>query len=1817
VVEDALATSRFWYTMGEATQAFNDNQLDLAGAKYRAALAMRPRSPEALIGMAGLLIKEQQYPAAAGVYQQLIKVQPGSSDAWRGLFLAYARDGQNQKALAVSARFPGAVKAALARDPEYLRTLATIYHAQNRNADAQRVLALALSLPFSGNGASLKEDTKLQYAGILMEAKRFDQAGDLYAQILNADAGNLSAWMGLISAHHELEQDNLAIADVQKMPPATYEAALADPGFLSMLGAIYQQANQFEIAQGMLERSARLQIAAGGQPSLALQLQLAAIYLQRNNAAQAYDLYHKILLENPDRADAWKGLIDTMLATNRNTEALEEIALIPATVRRQLEADIDFLQTEASLYAASGDIPHAVDFMNRVQSHYAKLKQPPPPNIDVQNAWLLFNTRNDRALYPALMRLGGRTDLTVAQRETVEDIWANWSVRRAGIAMDNGNVQRAVDILDAASQAFPDNMTVRKAVAGGYARVGRAKESLALYKTVPMQDATAGDFKGAIGSALAANDKNQAELWLRQALERYPRDPAILSLAARYEQARGDNQRAADYWRASLAAMPLASPTDRLAHTLVYPEQDMKAHRAVTAADLQHLLDPNYEPFAKTTKVPPLPAYGPDPYSGPAPVVLPPAQSAPQRAPQRAPQDAPWTHGPSTQDQLPLPPASNPAITAIPAAQAPGPQLYRLQNAKQIGNSGFIDPAYPQLRLRNVSSQASLAQAQIPDQSYAQTVQLTANAPHSLASDAWKGLIFSLMAGNRNEEALQELHKIPPDVRKQLEADVDFAQGEASLYIALDDLQHALQYLNRVEDFYLLRRAMPPAGMEVQHAWLLYNIKDDHALYPVLLRLDSRQDLAAAQREQVETIWADWAVRRAYFAMDNGYTLRGVEILQAASEDYPNNLNVRRAVAGAYLKVGRAADSLALFKTIPMQDASSGDYQGAIGAALTATDMAQAEAWLRQALDRFPHDPQILALAARFEQARGNNQRATDFWRAALAAMPPGAAIESLDTGLVYPPGSYHAPARGDLKRLLDPRNDLPARTTKIPPLPSYPGQSQSAPTPPAAVPQQNLQQRKQWLDAPSANPLPLPPSEYNPGVVPHAPVTTPGVAPIYVPQSKLQGRPQNQPVLVEQSATQDAIIQPATTLSAAGKPAQAVPRGGSGASSSLPRSYTGRMNLPPSEENINTTDAVPSGAAAQAPPPPSAFTPSVSSRNSHPVTGLRITSQPMDSMATQAQALFAEQTDSQLTQGSATAIHVLPNAPAGPLDNLSAPPAGQGQYTMAQYTPSAQEAASGAYSAPKQQATPQQPPPPATKHPAAQLTTKKKKTHKAASTLGQQTAPAPTPTLEQAPAARQYPEQVQAPAELPAEPVPATTGAGLTDEELEQRNLPPLRGPWVRVQRQAHAISPREEAEMQLRAIESGYSGWLGGAGILNYRSGAPGYDQLAALEAPFEASMPLGYNARLTFVAKPVFLDSGQADGTSTLTVQAASSPGTPLVLLPISQPIGTLIGNTLATNPPAQQNAAGIGGEVQLAFPHLALAGGYTPYGFLVATFTGRFQWKPGNGPITFNFVRDAVKDTQLSYSGLRDPAGNTLGTQGAIWGGVIANQGNVQYAHGAAESGFYLGAGGQYLTGYKVENNIRIDGNGGAYWRMKTAPEYGNLSIGANFFAMHYSHNEDAFTYGMGGYFSPQAYFLANVPITWAGHYQTRWHYNIVGSLGVQAFQENTSPLYPLLSTGLESGMTVTVGSVTYGDLTLPARTSVGPNYDLRGQTAYQISPHWFAGGFLSANNSRNYSAVSAGFYVRFLFRAQPSTAAGPTGLFPMFPPNDGLRPFTVP
>jgi len=406
----------------------------------------------------------------------------------------------------------------------------------------------------------------------------------------------------------------------------------------------------------------------------------------------------------------------------------------------------------------------------------------------------------------------------------------------------------------------------------------------------------------------------------------------------------------------------------------------------------------------------------------------------------------------------------------------------------------------------------------------------------------------------------------------------------------------------------------------------------------------------------------------------------------------------------------------------------------------------------------------------------------------------------------------------------------------------------------------------------------------------------------------------------------------------------------------------------------------------------------------------------------------------------------------------------------------------------------------------------------------------------------------------------------------------------------QSTALKPqptlRDEVQDQLAALQGGYSPWVGGTAMVSYRSGTPGFDHFVIFSEPLEASAVLNDSVRATIVVKPVLLDAGTATGTSTTFQQGTNPLG-----------CGSTPSCVIYT-----QTASGTGGEVQLRSNNFGVSVGYSPYGFLVSTVIGSLYANPGAGPWTFTFNRDSVVDTQLSYSGLVN-TGTSFHNQ--IWGGVVANQANVQFAKSDATSGFYLSAGGQYLTGYHVPNNTRIDGDGGAYWRVFSSPENGNLSVGVNFFAMHYAHNQNAFTHGMGGYFSPQGYFLANVPFTFVGHYQTNWHYSLVGGLGIQAFQEDKTPLWPLASDkSIETSQ---------NNAMLPDVSNVGPNYDVRGQAAYQMSPHWFAGGFFSANNTRNYAAVSAGFYVRYMFRSQPSTAAGPTGIFP----TDGLRPFTVP
>jgi cellulose synthase operon protein C len=362
-----------------------------------------------------------------------------------------------------------------------------------------------------------------------------------------------------------------------------------------------------------------------------------------------------------------------------------------------------------------------------------------------------------------------------------------------------------------------------------------------------------------------------------------------------------------------------------------------------------------------------------------------------------------------------------------------------------------------------------------------------------------------------------------------------------------------------------------------------------------------------------------------------------------------------------------------------------------------------------------------------------------------------------------------------------------------------------------------------------------------------------------------------------------------------------------------------------------------------------------------------------------------------------------------------------------------------------------------------------------------------------------------------------------------------------------------------------------------------------LTDLESPFEVSGVMGKTLRATVVPVAVFLNSGTVD-----TASFQNSTG----VIPV---LGTLSGAAAVT--PPQQFASGIGGEFQLTTQNIGAAVGYTPYGFLVTNVTARGQWRPFGGHFTFFGDRDSVKDTQLSYAGLRDPGSASAVYEGNIWGGVIATGGGVRVDMGNERAGLYISGDGADLTGYHVLENHKYEGIMGAYFRVKNWPEYGSLNIGASFFGMHYQYNERGMTYGQGGYFSPNVYFLAGLPVAFNGHYKRDFHYTINGSVGIQTFQEAKAPYYPL-DLFLETGS----GNATYAQ-----NSNTGLNYSIVSEGSYRIADHWYVGGFINGNNTNNYNTVSGGFFVRYLFKPQPSVEGGTTGLFP----TSGFRPLRVP
>jgi predicted Zn-dependent protease len=325
---------------------------------------------------------------------------------------------------------------------------------------------------------------------------------------------------------------------------------------------------------------------------------------------------------------------------------------------------------------------------------------------------------------------------------------------------------------------------------------------------------------------------------------------------------------------------------------------------------------------------------------------------------------------------------------------------------------------------------------------------------------------------------------------------------------------------------------------------------------------------------------------------------------------------------------------------------------------------------------------------------------------------------------------------------------------------------------------------------------------------------------------------------------------------------------------------------------------------------------------------------------------------------------------------------------------------------------------------------------------------------------------------------------------ELAQRHFAIARGYFEEAER-AGAGDEVLAARDALEGIEARLQSGMAAALLVLHRPGTPGLSQLDAATIPTSWVFARGYEQRFTVRADAVTLDIGRLSGDYNTAA-----------LLGSTQAAGALSARHYSND---QQSGLSLGFLYQT--DALAVDVGSTPLGFLLPNIVGGVEWTPkwNSADVTLGLARRAVTSSELSYAGLRDPI------TGKPWGAVV-------------ESGPYAGIG-LYRELYSVSGSLRfaelagthVLGNqffgaqAAAYWKIFSGKDVG-ADTGLTVKYWDYQHNLLNYTFGSGGYYSPQRYLSLAVPLELTGA-RAGWIYRLRVSVAQTISASKSIAFYP--------------------------------------------------------------------------------------------------------
>ncbi|WP_419736895.1 cellulose synthase subunit BcsC-related outer membrane protein [Pseudomonas sp. COR18] len=412
-------------------------------------------------------------------------------------------------------------------------------------------------------------------------------------------------------------------------------------------------------------------------------------------------------------------------------------------------------------------------------------------------------------------------------------------------------------------------------------------------------------------------------------------------------------------------------------------------------------------------------------------------------------------------------------------------------------------------------------------------------------------------------------------------------------------------------------------------------------------------------------------------------------------------------------------------------------------------------------------------------------------------------------------------------------------------------------------------------------------------------------------------------------------------------------------------------------------------------------------------------------------------------------------------------------------------------------------------------------------------------------------PQLIPEPVTRKAQAVPAASVGGRSTNPFSD---PYSRDTYARDTAPSTGLSP---AQVALNDILQDRTGYVVQGLTVRSNNSEKGLGKLTDVEAPFEASFPVGSNlASIALQVTPVYLYSGSpgANGSPRF-----GTSGTALVGSQKDSGVGLAVAYRDKDN--------GFKADI-----------GMSPIGFTYSTPIGGASLnRPFAANPNFSYgvsaSRRVVTDSVTSFAGSRDPR------TGEKWGGVTANGVRGELGYDNQKFGAYGYGSAHRLMGNNVDDNNRFELGSGVYWYLRNTPG-SILTLGLSGSALSYSENQDFYTYGHGGYFSPQTFFALGVPVSWSQRTE-RFTYRIKSSIGVQHIGQDSADVFPGHSEYQANATAVGLGRYS-------GENKTGIGYSLNAAGEYKFGSNFFLGGTLGVDNASDYRQVAGGVYLRYTF-----------------------------